>query len=110
MPNSQTFGRERIALRRRAGNVAALLASSVAALLVLTPLIAIFGYLLYRGIGSLSWNFLTKAPVPVGETGGGMGNAIVGSGAILLIASAVGIPIGVGGGIFLAEFGRNRFG
>src|SRR5690242_11250597 len=110
MHSSATIRTERIAFRRRAANATALLASGVAAILVLTPLIAIFGYLVYRGVGSLSWNFLTKAPVPVGETGGGMGNAIVGSGEILLIASLFGVPLGIGGGIFLAEFGRNRFG
>jgi phosphate transport system permease protein len=79
-------------------------------LLVLAPLIAIFGYLLYRGVGSLDWAFLTQMPKPTGETGGGMANAIVGSGIILGIASLIGVPFGVGAGIYLAEFGRNRLG
>jgi phosphate transport system permease protein len=83
-------------------------ASSV--LLVLTPLMAIFGYLVYRGVGSLNWDFFTKAPQPVGELGGGMGNAIAGSIQILAIASVVGVPAGVGAGIYLAESGRNRLG
>jgi phosphate transport system permease protein len=83
-------------------------ASSV--LLVLTPLMAIFGYLVYRGVGSLNWDFFTKAPQPVGELGGGMGNAIAGSIQILAIASVVGVPAGVGAGIYLAEYGRNRLG
>jgi phosphate transport system permease protein len=78
--------------------------------LVLLPLIAIFGYLVYRGIGSINWAFLTQTPKPVGEAGGGMANAIVGSGFILAIASILGVPLGVGAGIYLAEFGRNRFG
>lgn len=77
---------------------------------VLAPLIAIFGYLLYRGIGSINWAFLTQLPKPVGETGGGMANAIMGSIFILAIASIIGVPFGVGAGIYLAEFGRNRFG
>jgi phosphate transport system permease protein len=79
-------------------------------ILVLAPLVAIFGYLVYRGIGSINWAFLTQTPKPVGEAGGGMANAIVGSGLILAIASLIGVPFGVGAGIYLAEFGRNRFG
>jgi phosphate transport system permease protein len=78
--------------------------------LVLAPLIAIFGYLVYRGVGSINWAFLTQTPKPVGEAGGGMANAIVGSGFILGIASLFGVPLGVGAGIYLAEYGRNRFG
>jgi phosphate transport system permease protein len=78
--------------------------------LVLAPLIAIFGYLVYKGVGSIDWAFLTQTPKPVGEAGGGMANAIVGSGLILGIASIVGVPFGVGAGIYLAEFGRNRLG
>jgi phosphate transport system permease protein len=78
--------------------------------LVLVPLVAIFGYLVYRGIGSINWAFLTQTPKPVGEPGGGMANAIVGSTLILGIASVIGVPFGIGAGIYLAEFGRNRFG
>src|SRR5271170_4409847 len=79
-------------------------------LLVLAPLIAIFGYLLYRGIGSINWAFLTQTPKPVGEEGGGMANAIVGSAVILGVASLIGVPFGIGAGIYLAEFGRNSLG
>jgi len=79
-------------------------------ILVVSPLIAIFGYLVYRGIGSLNWDFLTQTPKPVGEVGGGMANAIVGSAFILGIASLIGVPMGIGAGIYLAEFGRNRLG
>src|SRR5579863_6463729 len=78
--------------------------------LVLLPLVAIFGYLVYRGASSINWAFLTQLPQPVGEPGGGMANAIVGSALILGIASVIGVPFGVGAGIYLAEFGRNRFG
>jgi phosphate transport system permease protein len=77
---------------------------------VLAPLFAIFAYLVYRGVGSINWAFLTQTPKPVGEAGGGMANAIVGSAFILGLASILGVPIGVGAGIYLAEFGRNRFG
>jgi len=79
-------------------------------ILVLVPLVAIFGYLVYRGMGSLNWAFFTNTPKPVGEEGGGMANAIVGSGLILGIASLIGVPFGIGAGIYLAEFGRNRLG
>jgi len=82
----------------------------IAAIVVVVPLLAIFGYLVYRGFGSLDWAFFTQIPKPVGEPGGGMANAIVGSGFILLIASAIGVPLGIGSGIYLAEYGRNRFG
>ena len=78
--------------------------------IVLAPLVAIFGYLLYRGVGSMNWAFFTQTPKPVGEEGGGMANAIVGSIVILGIASLIGVPFGVGAGIYLAEFGRNRLG
>ena len=81
-----------------------------AVILVLTPLVAIFVYLVYKGVGSLNWAFLTQTPKPVGEAGGGMANAIVGSVLILLIASAMGVPLGIGAGIYLAEYGHGRFG
>ena len=59
-----------------------------------------------RGLGALSWDFFIKVPKPVGEGGGGMANAIVGSGILLGVGSLIGIPIGIAGGIYLAEFGR----
>lgn len=80
--------------------------SILATLAVVAPLVAIFVYLLYKGASSLNLAFFTKIPKPVGETGGGMANAIVGSGILLGVASAIGVPIGIGGGIYLAEFGR----
>jgi phosphate transport system permease protein len=99
-----------ISLRRRVTDHAMTGVAIVTVLLVLAPLVAIFGYLMYRGIGSINWAFLTQTPKPVGEAGGGMANAIVGSIFILGIASLIGVPFGVGAGIYLAEFGRNRFG
>jgi len=99
-----------INLRRRLVNTAVTFAAVGAVILVLTPLVAIFGYLVYRGIGSLNWAFLTQTPKPVGEAGGGMANAIAGSAFILLVASVIGVPFGIGAGIYLAEYGRNRFG
>src|SRR5271163_3585384 len=99
-----------ISLRRRVTDHMMTGVAVLTVLLVLTPLVAIFGYLVYRGIGSINWAFLTQTPKPVGEPGGGMANAIVGSGFILAIASIIGVPFGVGAGIYLAEYGRNRFG
>jgi len=84
--------------------------SVLTVLIVLAPLFAIFAYLIYKGIGSVNIAFLTQTPKPVGETGGGMANAIAGSAMILAIASMLGVPFGVGAGVFLAEYGRNRFG
>src|SRR6202790_4261490 len=114
MPETNTSVPDRssspIGLRRRAMNSLVTLAASGAVVLVLVPLVAIFGYLVYRGLGSINWAFLTQTPKPVGEPGGGMANAIVGSVLILGIASAIGVPFGIGAGIYLAEFGRNRFG
>jgi phosphate transport system permease protein len=78
----------------------------LATLLVVTPLVAIFAYLLYKGASSLSWAFFTQIPKPEGEEGGGMANAIVGSAVLLALASLIGVPVGIGGGIYLAEFGR----
>ena len=78
----------------------------LATALVVAPLGAIFIYLVYRGASSLNLDFFTQTPKPVGEAGGGMANAIAGSGILLAIGSLIGIPVGIAGGIFLAEFGR----
>jgi phosphate transport system permease protein len=80
--------------------------SILATILVITPLVVIFIYLLYKGASSVNLDFFTKGPKPVGEAGGGMANAIVGSAVLLGLASIIGVPIGIGAGIFLAEFGR----
>jgi phosphate transport system permease protein len=99
-----------ISLRRRLTDHLMTGAAIFTVVLVLAPLVAIFGYLVYRGIGSIDWAFLTQTPKPVGEVGGGMANAIAGSVFILGIASIIGVPFGIGAGIYLAEFGQNRFG
>jgi phosphate transport system permease protein len=78
----------------------------LATALVVTPLVVIFGYLVFKGASSLNLEFFTQIPKPEGEVGGGMANAIVGSGVLLGLASLIGVPIGIGGGVFLAEFGR----
>jgi len=106
----EIIGSSPVSIRRRLANLGATLAAGSAVLLVLAPLGAILAYLLYKGFGSLNWGFLTQTPKPVGEAGGGMANAIAGSAFILLVASAMGVPVGIGAGIYLAEYGRNRFG
>ncbi|MGH9559714.1 MAG: phosphate ABC transporter permease PstA [Bryobacteraceae bacterium] len=72
-------------------------------------LIFILGYLFVHGASTLDWNFFTKLPKPVGETGGGMANAIIGSAKLVTIAAIAGIPIGFLGGVYLAEFGGTGF-
>jgi phosphate transport system permease protein len=83
--------------------------TGLCALVTVGVLFFILGYLVWNGGSSLSWAFLTHLPTPVGERGGGMANAIVGSGKLLLLASAFGIPIGFLGGVYLAEFGGRSF-
>jgi len=83
--------------------------TGVCALVTVGVLFFILGYLVWHGGSSLSWAFLTHLPTPVGEPGGGMANAIVGSGKLLLLASAFGIPVGFLGGVYLAEFGGRMF-
>ena len=78
--------------------------TGVCAVVAVAVLLFILGYLVYHGGTSISWNFFTKLPTPVGETGGGMANAIVGSAKLLLLASLIGVPIGFFGAIYLAEF------
>ena len=111
MPN-QTLGKgtKELSLWRRAMNYAATWFAIGAAILVLVPLLAIFTYLLIKGAGSVNLTFLTQTPKPPGELGGGMANAIVGTGLILAVASVLGVPLGIGCGIYLAEYGRGRLG
>ena len=73
------------------------------AILVIAPLALIFFHLLKSGLGSVNWAFFTQLPKPVGESGGGMSNAIVGTFELLALAALIGVPIGVGGGIFLSD-------
>jgi phosphate transport system permease protein len=110
MPSIAASTSQPVSLSRRVANYGATAFAILTAVLVLVPLMAIFVYLLIKGVGALNWAFLTQTPKPVGEAGGGMANAIVGSGVILAIASIIGIPLGIGSGIYLAEYGRNRFG
>jgi phosphate transport system permease protein len=78
--------------------------TGLCALISVSVLFFILGYLVYNGGTSINWAFFTQLPKPVGESGGGMANAIVGSGKLLMAASLFGVPIGFLGGIYLAEF------
>src|SRR2546425_3318926 len=86
----------RISLRRRATDHLATFVAVLTVVHVLLPLVAIFTYLVYRGVGSINWAFLTQTPKPVVEPGGGMANAIGGAGVVLGHASPFGGAWGVG--------------
>ena len=98
-----------LTLRRKTVNVVMLTITGLCTLFAAGTLVYILGYLFVHGATSLTWDFFTKLPTPVGESGGGMANAIVGSGKLLLLASLFGIPIGFLGGVYLAEFGGTTF-
>ena len=83
--------------------------TGVCTLICISALFVILGYLLYFGGRSLDWNFFTRLPLPPGEVGGGMANAIVGSLEILGVAAAIGIPVGFLAGVYLAEFDDKQF-
>lgn len=94
---------------RKTVNSVMLTLTGVAAFGVVCVLFLILGYLIWNGGASLNWNFFTQLPKPVGETGGGMANAIVGSLKLLLLAALMGLPIGLLAGVYLAEFGGKTF-
>ncbi|MCG3206114.1 MAG: Phosphate transport system permease protein PstA [Elusimicrobia bacterium] len=96
--------------RRKLINNAMFTLTGVFTFFSLFSLFLILGYITYHGISSLNWNFFTKIPVPLGETGGGIANSIVGSAKVLGLACVFGIPIGVFGAVYLSEFGNNRIG
>jgi len=94
--------------RRRWKNrvmAAVMLACAVA---VMAPLFLVLYYLIREGASSIDWNFFTQLPKPTGEAGGGMANAIVGTLTLLAMAAAIGVPFGVMGGIYLAEYGSEH--
>jgi len=98
----------RLTYRKFVSNVMLTL-TGVCTLVTVSALFLILGYLVYNGGKSINWNFLTKLPLPPGEVGGGMANAIVGSVVMIALASLIGLPFGFFGGIYLAEFGGKGF-
>ena len=99
-------GRDR---RRRATSALMLTLTGVAALLTVVPLVLILFHLLRAGLTSVNPAFFTRLPAPVGETGGGMGNAILGTVFLVGLAAALGLPVAIGAGLFLAEAEGSRF-
>ena len=95
---------------RRLVNVVMLSITGLCAAAALAPLLVVLGYIAWKGLGALSWSFLVHLPKPAGEAGGGIANSIVGSAKIVGLAGAMGIPVGVLGGVYLAEFGGGRLG
>ena len=100
---SRAFGRH---LTSRIMTVLVIILSFTAVL----ALVLILGNLLIKGASSIDWAFFTKSPVPAGQTGGGVANAIVGTGIVVGLGALIGVPIGVGIGMYLAEYGSGRFG
>lgn len=96
-------------VRRKIVDVVARWGSMAMVIVAIIPLIAVLGYLTMKGIGGISWSFFTELPKPVGEAGGGMANALTGSAIMIGLGCLIGVPVGLMGGIFLAEFGDNPF-
>lgn len=96
--------------RRKIANGLMCSLALLCAVVTLVPLISIFAYIISKGISSINLDFFTHLPKPVGEPGGGMGNAIVGSLILIGLSSLWAIPLGVFGGVYLAEFGNNKLG
>lgn len=96
--------------RRRMLSAVMLACTGVASFLVVVPLLLIFYHLVSSGAGALNLDFFIRLPAPVGETGGGMANAVLGSFLLVFYAGLIGIPVAVGVGVFLAEERRSKFG
>jgi phosphate transport system permease protein len=96
--------------RRRATNLMMLGLTGVAAVLTVVPLLLIFFYLVRAGVTALNLDFFTRVPAPVGESGGGIGNGILGTVLLVSLAGLLGIPVAIGAGVFLAEAGTSRLG
>ncbi|MCE3010287.1 MAG: phosphate ABC transporter permease PstA [Proteobacteria bacterium] len=106
---SQTPIFVRVSFRRKVKNFLMLFLIASLSGVALVPLFLVFYHVVKSGFPALSWNFFTSLPAPVGEPGGGMGNALVGSLIILGLASLIAIPLGIFGGIYLSEYGKGKF-
>lgn len=95
--------------RRKTLNTVVFALTGVCTLMVISVLFTILGFLFWNGGRYLNWDFFTKLPAPVGESGGGMANAIIGSVKLLAISTVVGVPIGFFGGVYLAEYSGKVF-
>jgi phosphate transport system permease protein len=97
-------------LRRKIVNALMLGLSAAATIVAVMLLFSVLGYVLVQGGSALNLDFFTQLPRPVGEPGGGMGNAIVGTLILIAIASTIALPIGIGAGIYLSEYGSGKLG
>jgi len=93
---------------RKAKNVFMQTLTFVCAVLVILPLLLVFFHLVYEGASSINWAFFTQLPKPVGEIGGGMANSIAGTFILIALASMIGVPVGVLGGVFLSEYTHRK--
>jgi phosphate transport system permease protein len=93
---------------RKLTNSLFLIGVCVLALVALVPLFSVLYYVIAHGYRALNWDFFTKLPAPVGEPGGGMGNAILGSIILILMSSLISIPLGLGMGVLLSEYKQKR--
>jgi phosphate transport system permease protein len=103
--------RDRLAIRdfrRKQTNRFFVALLALAAALAIVPLLSVFAYVIQQGHGALSWSFFTHLPAPVGELGGGMGNAVLGTLVLVSLASVAGVPIGIACGVYLAEYGYGK--
>ncbi|HUC40644.1 MAG TPA: phosphate ABC transporter permease PstA [Gemmatimonadales bacterium] len=105
-----TDGARARALRRHVTSRLMTILVILFSLLAVLALVLILGNLVVQGASSIDWAFFTKSPVAAGQTGGGVANAIVGTGIIVGLAALIGVPIGVGAGLYLAEYGSGRMG
>jgi phosphate transport system permease protein len=103
-------GRETSELGRKVAETLFVGLVSFCAVAAMIPLVLVLGYIFWNGGGALNWEFFTNLPVPVGETGGGMANAMAGTLILIAIASGVGLPVGIFGGIWLAYYGKGKKG
>lgn len=104
-----TFSIMDLTSRRKFVNGVMTTTTAACAAVAIVILVLIISYIAFRGLTSLSFQFLIDTPKPVGE-GGGIGNAILGSALMTLLASVIGLPIGIAAGVYLAEYGKNWFG
>ena len=100
----------RTAARRRTADRVMTVLTAASVLIALAPLASVLTYVVIQGASALNWDFFTQLPKPVGETGGGMANAISGSLTLILLASCIGLPVGILGGLYLAELGNGSLG
>jgi len=95
--------------RRKKVNALMFALAAACAAVASGTLLGILGYIAWKGAASISWGFLTNLPKPLGEEGGGIANSIVGSAKVVGLAGLMGIPVGVMGGVYLAEYGRGKY-